>query len=219
MSGDDSAGPGTPRDGAAGRAPGAPDWADVAAFRKADRARLYALRRELPQAEQARQAARVAATLDRLLTDLNGVTVAGYWPIRAELDLRPWLARAAGQGARLALPVVIARDRPVAFHEWAPGARMTRGIWNIPVPAAPRAVTPDIVIAPLLGVDDGCYRLGNGGGYYDRTLAALARPCRIIGVGHDFCPVQTIFPQAWDVPMDEVVLGDGSHVRRMAPDP
>lgn len=54
-----------------------------------------------------------------------------------------------------------------------------------------------------------------GGGYYDMTLATAPRP-RVIGVGHDFCPVQTIFPQPWDVPMDEVILGDGSHVRRAA---
>ncbi|QFT79208.1 putative 5-formyltetrahydrofolate cyclo-ligase [Roseovarius sp. THAF27] len=191
-------------------------WADVAQFRKSDRARLYALRKELSQDELAGQAAAAMATLTRVLGDVAGQTVAGYWPIRGELDLRPWLRRAIAAGAQVALPVVVEKGRAVAFHLWHPGAKMTRGIWNIPVPAEARAVTPDIVIAPLLGVDDGCYRLGNGGGYYDMTLAGLAPRPRVIGVGHDFCPVQTIFPQPWDVPMDEVILGDGSHVRRAA---
>ncbi len=186
-------------------------WADVARFRKSDRARLYALRKEMSQDELARQAAAVMATLDRVLEDVAGKTVAGYWPIRGELDLRSWFGRA---GAQVALPVVVETGRPVAFHLWQPGVKMTRGIWNIPVPAEAQAVTPDIVIAPLLGVDDGCYRLGNGGGYYDMTLAGLTPRARVIGVGHDFCPVQTIFPQPWDVPMDDVILGDGSHVRR-----
>ncbi|MFN3208841.1 MAG: 5-formyltetrahydrofolate cyclo-ligase [Roseovarius sp.] len=187
---------------------------DVARFRKSDRERLYALRREMSRDELARQAGLVGGALDRVLTELCGVTVAGYWPIRGELDLRPWLARAIERGARVALPVVEQTGRPVAFHLWAPGDRMTRGIWNIPVPAEARPVAPDIVIAPLLGVDEACFRLGNGGGYYDMTLAALSPRPRAIGVGHDFCPVQTIFPQPWDVPMDDVILGDGSHVRR-----
>ena len=189
-------------------------WADVAQFRKSDRARLYALRKELSQDELARQAAAAMATLTRVLEDVAGKTVAGYWPIRGELDLRPWLRRAVAAEAQVALPVVVEKGRAVAFHLWHPGAKMTRGIWNIPVPSEARAVTPDIVIVPLLGVDDGCYRLGNGGGYYDMTLAGLVPRPRIIGVGHDFCPLQTIFPQPWDVPMDDVILGDGSHVRR-----
>lgn len=86
---------------------------------------------------------------------------------------------------------------------------MARGVWNIPVPAAPDPVTPDLVIVPLLGVDEAGYRLSNGGGYYDRTLAALAPRPRAIGVGHDFAALPTIFPQPWDIAMDLVLLGDG----------
>lgn len=135
--------------------------------------------------------------------------MAGYWPIRGELDLRSWFGRAGEAEAQVALPVVVETGRAVEFHLWRPGAKMTRGIWNIPVPAEAKAVTPDILIVPLLGVDDGCYRLGNGGGYYDMTLAGLTPPPRVIGVGHDFCPVQTIFPQPRDVPMDEVIWATG----------
>lgn len=188
---------------------------DVARFRKAERARLYARRKEMAQAELAQQAEAVTTVLDAVLDDMDGATVAGYWPIRGELDLRAWLARARDAGARVALPVVVEKGKPVEFHLWATGGKMTRGIWNIPVPAEARPVMPDIVISPLLGVDDGCYRLGNGGGYYDMTLAALAAKPRVIGVGHDFCPLKTIFPQPWDVPVDDVILGDGTHRRRV----
>ncbi len=87
---------------------------------------------------------------------------------------------------------------------------MTRGVWNIPVPQSSEALTPDVVIAPLLGIDAAGYRLGNGGGYYDRTLAALPRMPQVIGVGHDFCRIDTIFPMPWDVPMQQSILGDGT---------
>lgn len=190
--------------------------ADVARFRSGERARLYARRREVGQAELVRQAEMVTAGLDRVLGAPGRVTVAGYWPIRGELDLRPWLTRAPDAGARVALPVVVEKGQPVEFHLWALGAKMTRGIWNIPVPADAQAVVPDIVLAPLLGVDAAGYRLGNGGGYYDMTLAALEEKPRVIGVGHEFCPMKTIFPQPWDVPMDEVILGDGSYSNHAA---
>lgn len=186
---------------------------DVGRFRKAERARLYALRKDMGQAAQKEEAARVIAELEALLPDLSGKVVAGYWPIRGELDLRPWMTRIHETGAQVALPVVEEKGRPVAFHAWAPRCAMTRGIWNIPVPRDAAARTPDVVIVPLLGVDGACYRLGNGGGYYDMTLAALAHRPRIIAVGQGFCRIDTIFPQPWDVPMDMAVLGDGTVLR------
>lgn len=184
-------------------------WHDVARFRKAERARLYAARGALSQAEQRAQAARVMALLVDEIGPPEGRTIAGYWPIRGEMDLRPFLSDLSEHGAQLALPVVIAREAPVEFHRWQPGAEMVRGIWNIPVPASAVPVRPDIVIVPLLGVDAAGYRLGNGGGYYDRTLAALDPRPRIIGVGHGSCAMTTIFPQPWDIAMDVVLLGDG----------
>lgn len=186
---------------------------DVARFRRAERARLYALRRAVPAKDRRRAENAVAAALDAALALPPGTVVSGYWPIRGELDLRPWLARLDAAGVAVALPVVSAKAAPLAFRRWRPGARMVRGAaWGIPEPATGERVTPDVVIAPLVGVDARGYRLGNGGGYFDRTLAVLS-PREIVGVGHAFACLPTIYPMPWDIPMTLVVLGDGT-VRR-----
>jgi 5,10-methenyltetrahydrofolate synthetase len=184
---------------------------DVQRFRRAQRDRLYALRRATPVATRRAMEEEVARALDAL--DLPaGVVLSGYWPIRGELDLRPWLAQAVAKGLQVALPVVVARDAPLVFRQWTPGAPMTRGAWNIPVPAEGALLTPDIVLAPLVGVDRAGYRLGNGGGYFDRTLECIM-PREIVGVGHAFARMDTIFPMPWDIPMTVVILGDGSVTR------
>lgn len=191
---------------------------DVARCRRAERARLMAARRVLSVSENAAQSARAAELLDEVAPPTPGQTIAVYWPIRGELDLRGWMRAAHDKGARIVLPVVVEKDAPVAFHHWEPEAKMTRGVWNIPVPATAEPLTPEVVIAPLLGLDAQGYRLGNGGGYYDRTLAALSPPPRIIGVGHDFCRMDTIFPMPWDVPMMQSVLGCGTVLDHAARD-
>jgi 5,10-methenyltetrahydrofolate synthetase len=184
---------------------------DVARFRRAERDRLYALRRATPVALRRGMEDAVAAGLD--LLDLPpGTVVSGYWPIRGELDLRPWFARAIARGVRIALPVVEARDAPLVFRPWTPATRMERGAWNIPVPAEGAAVIPDVVLAPLVGVDRAGYRLGNGGGYFDRTLATIT-PWEIVGVGDASARIDTIHPMPWDIPMTIVILGDGSVTR------
>jgi 5,10-methenyltetrahydrofolate synthetase len=182
-------------------------WRDVNRFRKAERARLYAARRTLSQEELRAESDSVMRALINEIGDPEGRVIAGYWPIRGELDLRSFLGDLTLRGAEVALPVVTAKGAPVAFHRWHPGCAMTRGIWNIPVPATAEVLRPDLVIVPLLGVDAQNYRLGNGGGYYDMTLAALVPRPPTIGVGHSFCEITTIFPQPWDIPMDRIVLG------------
>lgn len=181
-------------------------WRDVNRFRKAERARLYAARRALSKDELRVESDSASRALKDEIGDPEGRVIAGYWPIRGELDLRSFLSDLTLRGAQVALPVVTAKAAPVAFHRWHPGCAMTRGIWNIPVPATAEVLHPDLIIVPLLGVDAQRYRLGNGGGYYDMTLAALAPRPRTIGVGHSFCEIVTIFPQPWDIPMDSVVL-------------
>lgn len=183
---------------------------DVARWRKAERARLIAARQAVPVSDRQSADARLAAALSGRLGDLSGRTVGLYWPFRGEPDLRGWAADRRQGGARLALPVVLRKAAPLAFRLWTEGERLDRGVWNIPVPPATAAeVIPDVVIAPVVGLGEGAYRLGYGGGFYDRTLAALRGAGRrplVIGVGYGFQRIPTIFPLPHDVAMDEAVL-------------
>ncbi|MGJ8573023.1 MAG: 5-formyltetrahydrofolate cyclo-ligase [Hoeflea sp.] len=185
-------------------------WKDVSVFRKAERQRLYAERQTVSATERKAMSGRISQRLTDILGDVSGQTIAVYWPIRGEVNLRPFMAEASGLGARICLPVVIEKNQPVEFHRWTRGSSMAKGVWNIPVPADAVPVVPDVVIVPLLGVDENGYRLGNGGGYYDRTLARLPGDLLTIGVGQPFARMKTIFPMPWDIPMKKVVLGDGS---------
>lgn len=189
---------------------------DVARWRRAERERLIAARLEVPAEERARVASEVADELDRLVDPGPGLVVSLYWPFRGELDLRPWMTRALQRGARIALPLVEAKGRPLTFREWRPGCRMARGVWNIPVPADGEPIVPDVTIAPLVGHDPACYRLGYGGGFFDRTLAALEPRPKVIGVGHPVAAIRTIYAQPHDIPMDLIVTGAG-RVRRREP--
>lgn len=185
-------------------------WKDVSSFRKAERKRLYAARQNLSADDRKAVSMAVSAQLTAILGDVSGRAIAAYWPIRGEINLRPWMVEACGRGAQICLPVVVEKNQPVEFHHWTPDCAMAKGIWNIPVPANAEPLQPDVVIVPLLGVDEKGYRLGNGGGYYDRTLARLPGDLLSIGVGQAFARIKTIFPMPWDIPMKKVVLGDGT---------
>lgn len=187
---------------------------DVARWRRAERERLTTERKGLSVATRAHVSFLLSERLRALISDLTdgvqGRVIAGYWPIRGELDLRPLLREWRAAGAQLALPVVETRAAPLVFRQWTQGATLQRGEWSIPVPPASAAqVTPDIVLSPLVGWDAGGYRLGNGGGYYDRTLAAISAPPLTIGVGLQAARLPTIFPQAHDIAMTWIVTEQG----------
>lgn len=180
-------------------------WADVARWRKAERARLIEARLAIPAETRGAMARTIAAGLDAAIGDVSGRLVSLYWPFRGEPDLRPWMASVVARGGTVALPVVVEKAQPLVFRAYRPGDRLEKGIWNIPVPAEGEPVLPDIVIAPLVGVDPQNYRLGYGGGFFDRTLAALPKKPLVIGVGYEMQRIATIYPQAHDVPMDRIV--------------
>jgi len=179
--------------------------ADVMRGRKGERARLIAARLALPEQEREAATARITDGLDALVGTVEGTVVSAYWPFRAEPDLRPWLRGIIARGGRCALPVVVEKGRPLEFRLWRPGDRLVQGVWNIPIPADGAPVIPDIVIAPVVGFDRSGFRLGYGGGYFDRTLAALSPRPRAIGIGYALAEIATIYPQPHDVPMAAIV--------------
>jgi 5-formyltetrahydrofolate cyclo-ligase len=178
----------------------------IAAWRQQLRADLITRRQAVPP-EQRRQAAEIIGDkLTRLIAALDRSVIGFYWPIRHEINLNSW-ARALAQSGKvtLCLPVVVQPEAPLEYWHWTPDTGMKPGFWNIPVPVERDPVTPDLVLAPLVGFDAQRYRLGNGGGYFDRTLAAAHPRPIAIGVGYDFAALDTIKPQPHDIPMDAVL--------------
>ena len=185
---------------------------DVARWRKAERERLIKVRCSLPAQYRADQSAIIVQRLEQIVaaSSIAVPAVSLYWPIRGEPDLRPWMRILAGAGVRVALPVAVALAQPLTFREWQPEARLARGLWNIPYPADGEAIAPNVIIAPLVGFDGQCYRLGYGGGFFDRTLAGLSPKPLTIGVGYPDAELRTIYPQLHDIPMDWVVTASGT---------
>lgn len=191
---------------------------DVARWRRAERQRLSVLRAALGQAGRQKLSETICSYVATLLAtkrDLRRAVVAGYWPIRNEPDLRPLLSDLHNAGAIIALPVVETRAAPLVFRRWTPGMRLEHGHWNIPVPPQDaEPLTPEYVFAPCLGWDEGCFRLGWGGGYYDRTLASLSERPYCIGIALTAAQLPTIYPQPHDIPLDVIVTETGVLARR-----
>ncbi|AZO47171.1 MAG: 5-formyltetrahydrofolate cyclo-ligase [Mesorhizobium sp.] len=181
------------------------DWSDVRRWRKAERERLIAARLAVSADARAAMSTRIAVGLDALIGDIGGRMLSLYWPFRGEPDLRSWMASINERGGRTALPVVIQMGQPLVFRAYRPGDRLEKGVWNIPIPAEGDPVLPDIVISPIVGIDPGKYRLGYGGGFFDRTLAAMPFRPLVIGVGYELQRIPTIYPQPHDIPMSKVV--------------
>ncbi len=192
---------------------GAPDWPTVRRWRKETRAALIARRMQISAQERETWSARIGRGLEAALAGAPGGLIGFYWPFRGEFDARPVLTALRERGTRLALPVVVEKAQPLQFREWRPGIAMTRGVWDIPIPAEGEAVHPDVLIAPLVGYDPAGYRLGYGGGFYDRTIAAMPVRPRVIGVGFALARLDTIHPQPHDVPMDVIVTEEGAQPR------
>ena len=187
---------------------------DVARWRKAERARLRAERDALPVAARQEIGTAIAAHLLRFLHghfgEMRGRVFSGYWPIKGEPDLRPLLAALEAEGALVALPLVEVKAAPLVFRRWTRKTRMVRGDWNIPVPPPEvEAVTPEIALAPVVGWTAEGFRLGYGGGYFDRTLAALLPRPFTIGIGFQSARLATIYPQPHDIALDAVVTEAG----------
>jgi 5-formyltetrahydrofolate cyclo-ligase len=190
-------------------APPSSNWDDVRPWRRQMREHLIARRLALPTASRRDRGERAKQRLSASIELAQYRTIGIYWPIRGEINVRDLARRHLQGGGRVGLPVVITRAAPVEFWSWHPGARMERGLWDIPIPAERDPVVPDALIIPLVGFDGAGYRLGYGGGYYDRTLAAAPRRPFCIGLGYDEMRLATIYPQPHDIPMDVIVTDQG----------
>lgn len=184
---------------------------DLTQWRKDLRAQMLEIRNALPPAEQRASNERIGALLLEGFALLEGLTIGFYWPFKGEVDARVALHRLRERGARTALPVVIAKASPLEFRTWYPGVETDPGVFGLPVPRTP-AVVPDAVLMPPVGFDRQGYRLGYGGGYFDRTLASLSPQPLKIGLAREASRIETIRPQAWDIPMDFVITESGIHV-------
>ena len=142
-----------------------------------------------------------------------GAVVSAYCAIRDEIDAMPLLARLAGAGFVCCLPAVVGKGRALQFRVWTPGAALSRGPFRIPEPpesAAP--AQPTHLLVPLLAYDRDGYRLGNGGGYYDRSLRLLRRTRPVVAVGLAYTE-QLVpgLPRAeHDEPLDWIVTERGA---------
>jgi 5-formyltetrahydrofolate cyclo-ligase len=185
------------------------NWEEIRQWRKQQRNTLLEQRMAMPvalrleQGEAARQHLREAV-------DFGAHRAIGiYWPLRAEMDVRDIARAHVEAGGVAALPVVVERNAAVEFWRWTPGMKMDKGIWDIPIPAERALVHPDLLIVPLVGFDAGCYRLGYGGGYYDRTIAAASPRPLCVGLGFSAAALPSIFPQDHDIPMQMIVTERG----------
>jgi 5-formyltetrahydrofolate cyclo-ligase len=134
--------------------------------------------------------------------------VSGFYPYESEIDVRPLLGKLGLEGWTPSLPVILGKNLPLEFRRWYPGELTVPGRWNIPRPVedAP-VVVPDVLLVPLLAFDRAGYRLGYGGGFYDRTLADLKPRKRVVAIGVAYAAQEVDFvPRGpHDEPLDFIM--------------
>ena len=140
-----------------------------------------------------------------------GDTVSGYAPIRSEVDVMPLMTELAARGHRLCLPVIARPGRPLIFREWTPGCEMTEGPFGARVPARGERLEPTLLLVPLLAFDRRGYRLGYGGGFYDRTFERLrvSGDVRAVGVAYSAQELETVPTEPTDQRLDAIVTESG----------
>jgi 5,10-methenyltetrahydrofolate synthetase len=187
-------------------------------YRRTLRRQLVERRLALPPDSFSLLCATIREHLRSHFPQLSGLRVAFCWPVKNEPDLRPlmssWLASGAPGFAAL-LPVVNAVDAPLSFRAWTPASPMIEDRYGIPVPAEGAFLLPQALLIPVNAFDAAGFRLGYGGGFFDRTLAALEPAPLSIGVGFELARVDSVLPEAHDVRLDAMVSEAGvfRHVR------
>jgi len=183
----------------------APSWDQVRSWRVATRKSLIAARMAMPDMERRAQGQATIARLSAHFDLARHRTLGIYWPIRGEIDVRATAAALIASGCVIGLPVVVEEAAPLEFWRWHPGMPLRHDRAKIPIPAQRELIAPAALLVPLVGFDRNAYRLGYGGGYYDRTLAAFAEKPLCIGLGYDAAELPSIHPQPHDIPLDAIV--------------
>lgn len=183
--------------------------------REALRRHCLAAREALSPLAHAEASTLIQQALFQFFSARPAGTLAFCWPLRQEFDPLPLARTLHERGWQLAIPVVVAEDQPLAFHQWTPQTAMKPGAYNIPVPAEAMPLHPDTLLVPLVAFDRYGYRLGYGGGYFDRTLVNLSPAPTTLGVGFELARVESILPEAHDQPLDYLVTEAGITPRLM----
>lgn len=179
--------------------------------KKALRRRLRAARSSIDAATRVQWDAHIGAQVVAWWRRRQMPVLGVYWPMHGEPDLSAAYAELVDAGAQLALPVVVERDAPLAFAAWTPGDPLVADGMGVMVPAKMRLLDlPGGLLVPCLGFNEEGYRLGYGGGFYDRTLEALPRPLTL-GIAYA-CQEAVFAHAAHDVPLD-VIVTEVSQVR------
>ncbi len=189
---------------------------DSIARAKADlRQSAKATRAALPAPARAEASAALAKLgLGFLTTLAPGTIIGGFMPIGEEISPLPLMAQLQARGCVLALPVMRGRTEPLEFRAYSPGDTLATAVWGIrePLPNQP-TLQPDIVLTALLAFDNQGYRLGYGGGYYDRTIRALkdSKPVTTIGLAYDQQWVDAVPHLDYDECLDWILTPSGAH--------
>jgi 5,10-methenyltetrahydrofolate synthetase len=188
--------------------------------RAALRAKLIAAR--LALTDRLERAVQLQKVLRVWLVGRRECSIGTYWPIKGEFDPLPALYRwteGAPEGVtrRIGLPVADRASGQLRFHVWYPGCPMELDAYDIPKPKDTEEFAPEVLVVPCLGFGPGGVRLGYGGGFFDRTLAALTpRPVTVgVGFAHGFLPLLRGGPH--DLPLDAMLTEDGVMWQSTAP--
>ena len=183
--------------------------------RKALREALVAQRLDMP--DRLQRADLLQRVMRIWLVGRTDEVIGAYWPIKGEFDPLPALHRWKEDGEllegptlkRIGLPVVDKTTKTLTFHAWYPGCPMEEDAYGIPKPKDTEVVVPTLLFVPCVGYAAGGYRLGYGGGFYDRTLAALQPKPFTVGLGYTQGYLEDFEPAAHDMPLDAILNDNG----------
>ncbi|WP_374517106.1 5-formyltetrahydrofolate cyclo-ligase [Undibacterium squillarum] len=178
--------------------------------RKALRKALLSARKSVAAEQRRIWDVQIAERLLQWLAQRRPSSLAVYWPIQAEPDLREWYPQITAMGIQLALPWVVEKNAPLKFLAWQQGDAMELDEYGIPLPAdKEKLIEPEILLVPCVGFNQQAYRLGYGGGFYDRTLAQLTSALPL-GIAYELA--STVFePGEFDLPMSGILTESGLH--------